>query len=277
MFGYVVINKPELKIREYETYRSYYCGLCAALKKRDGRISQLLLNYDCTFLAILLDGLYEPPEEQRTGRCVVRPVRKHPYVCSEVIDYCADMTVLLSYEKALDDWKDDKKGSALAMSGLLKSHALRIEERYPRQAGTLKGCLDKLAEAEWEGSGDVDYVSGLTGQFLGELFVWKEDEWAGLMRTAGFYLGKFIYLTDAFEDLLEDEKKGRYNVLLRQKRLLEQPDELDAVMNDTMARCAAAFEKLPVLKNAQILRNILYSGVWTGYNTVKEKRKKTDL
>ena len=28
MFGYVMINKGDLKVRELETYQSFYCGLC---------------------------------------------------------------------------------------------------------------------------------------------------------------------------------------------------------------------------------------------------------
>ena len=27
MFGYVVINKPELKIKDYDKYQEYYCCL----------------------------------------------------------------------------------------------------------------------------------------------------------------------------------------------------------------------------------------------------------
>lgn len=48
MFGYIVVHKPELKVREYETYRASYCGLCHSLKKQSGRIGQLtlMLRYD---------------------------------------------------------------------------------------------------------------------------------------------------------------------------------------------------------------------------------------
>ena len=60
MFGYIVVHKPELKVREYETYRASYCGLCHSLKKQSGRIGQLTLSFDMTFLALLLTGLYEP-------------------------------------------------------------------------------------------------------------------------------------------------------------------------------------------------------------------------
>ena len=31
MFGYIAVNKPELKIREFDRYRAWYCGLCHAL------------------------------------------------------------------------------------------------------------------------------------------------------------------------------------------------------------------------------------------------------
>ena len=54
MFGYVMANRPELKIREYDRYRAYYCGLCRALKKEYGLLGRLTLNYDMTFLVMLL-------------------------------------------------------------------------------------------------------------------------------------------------------------------------------------------------------------------------------
>ena len=52
MFGYIVANKPELKIREFEVYQGYYCGLCKSIKKRYGNLKRLTLNYDLTFVAL---------------------------------------------------------------------------------------------------------------------------------------------------------------------------------------------------------------------------------
>ena len=34
MFGYIVVNQSEMKFKEYDVYRSYYCGLCQSLKER---------------------------------------------------------------------------------------------------------------------------------------------------------------------------------------------------------------------------------------------------
>lgn len=66
MFGYVMINKGDLKVRELETYQSFYCGLCQKLKERYGLSGQLTLSYDLTFVVILLTGLYEPKVKKGT-------------------------------------------------------------------------------------------------------------------------------------------------------------------------------------------------------------------
>ena len=76
MFGYVTINRGELKVRELETYESYYCGLCRVLKDRYGLAGCTMLNYDMTFLGMLLSSLYEEKEEPAKRVC--RPGFKRP-------------------------------------------------------------------------------------------------------------------------------------------------------------------------------------------------------
>ena len=280
MFGYVQINQKELKIREYETYRSYYCGLCHVLREKFGTGRQLLLGYDMTFLTILLNALYEPDMELSKKRCLPHPAVPHRQAVSDATGYAADMTVLLAYQKALDDWRDEKSrpGRMLAMT-LHKEYA-RLRSSYPRQAKTLEKCIRQLSEAEKEGNTDPDYVSGLTGTFLGEIFVWKEDLWQEDLRRMGFYLGKFIYLMDAYDDLKKDQKKGQYNLLLPMKE--NDPaafeEQVRAILTDTMSRCCQAFEQLPIIQDAGILRNILYGGVWVRYaaKQAKDREEKTE-
>ena len=95
MFGYITVCQKELKIKDFDLYRSYYCGLCHALKKQYGRTGQMLLNYDMTFLAILLSALYEPEEETVKARCIPHPVRKHEERFCDVTRYAADMNVFV--------------------------------------------------------------------------------------------------------------------------------------------------------------------------------------
>lgn len=120
MFGYVVVNKPELKFREFDVYRAYYCGLCHSLSKRHGLSGQLTLSYDMTFLVILLSSLYEPEHSVTSKRCIVHPLKRQNIISSEFTDYVADMNVILSYFKCLDDWHDDRSVLKLAYSKLLK-------------------------------------------------------------------------------------------------------------------------------------------------------------
>ena len=63
MFGYIIVNKPELKFKEFDLYQSYYCGLCKTLKDQFGRKGQLTLSYDMAFVVLLLTSLYEPETE----------------------------------------------------------------------------------------------------------------------------------------------------------------------------------------------------------------------
>ena len=120
MFGYVNINKPELKIKDFERYHSYYCGLCRTLKKRHGRSGQITLTYDMTFLIILLTSLYEPETVVEKHGCVIHPVKKHTMRMNEVTAYASDMNIALSYHHFRDDWMDEKK-----WSGAMGSFAFR--------------------------------------------------------------------------------------------------------------------------------------------------------
>ena len=158
-------------MKDAESYRGYYCGLCQELHKRYGRVGQMLLNYDMTFLVLLLTGLYEPKEEQHLGRCVAHPAQKHSQIRNEITGYAADMTVLLAYQKALDDWRDEKSRPKRVLAMTLYPHYKELRQKYPRQARMLESCIRRLSAAELEGSSDLDYVAGLTGKFLGELFL----------------------------------------------------------------------------------------------------------
>ena len=276
MFGYIQICRPELKVKDYEKYRSYYCGLCHVLHQRYGRRGQVLLNYDMTFLKILLLGLYEPALETDRKRCVPHPMQRHEMSVSEAVDqYAADMTVLLAFAKAQDDIEDEKKPSALLLRRLLLQDYLRIREEYPRQTRVLIESLHKLRKCERGDDHDLDRVAGCTGRFLSEIYNWKDDVWSADLKQMGYYLGKFICLMDALDDREDDLKKGRYNLL---QPLYEQSpdtfeDTVKDILTDTMSHAARAFERLPVLENAQILRNMIYAGVWSRYAAVTKKSR----
>ncbi|MEG2000853.1 MAG: DUF5685 family protein, partial [Evtepia sp.] len=87
----------------------------------------------------------------------------------------------------------------------------------------------------------------------------------------GETLGRFVYFMDACMDLEEDKKRGRYNPLCgteSETNLELQTEQLTMLIGD----CLVEFEKLPLVQDIGLLRNVLHSGVWQKY-LVKRNRK----
>lgn len=273
MYGYVRAYKPEMKFREYDEYRAYYCGLCGTLQEQYGRLSQWTLSYDMTFLIMLLDSLYEPEVQERKCRCAVHPFKKQLHLYNEITEYAADMSVLLFHEKCLDDWIDEKKISRRFASALLHRSKKRVEKKYVEKSAKIATSLQELHTMEAQNEPNPELPAGCFGRLLGEVFAWKSDIWENTLRQMGFYLGKYIYFLDAYDDLEKDKKAKCYNPLI-------PLSESDANFDDTceqwlqmmIAACAEQFEQLPLIKNEEILRNILYAGVWTGFRQAKQEK-----
>lgn len=276
MFGYIIINKGDMKFKEFDVYHSYYCGLCRALKERYGVLGQISLTYDMTFLVMLLSGLYEPETREEMTGCIAHPFEKHLFRRNIYSDYSADMNVLFTYYKCRDDWEDDHKALKLGYGKLLKGAYRKIQSDYSNKVKKIDSLMREMSQEEHRQNEDIDRMAGLFGEIMGEIFAMKQDEWEENLRAMGFCLGKFIYLLDAYEDIEEDIKKNRYNPL---KKRYENPDfdeEIKMILTMMMAGCSKEFEKLPVIENAEILRNILYSGVWYRYEAVRAQREKKE-
>ncbi|MGN1168454.1 MAG: DUF5685 family protein [Lachnospiraceae bacterium] len=273
MFGYISINKAEMKFKDYDMYHSYYCGLCKCLKEQYGYRGQMTLSFDMTFLIVLLTGLYEPETKTETVNCIAHPFEKHVARTNELTDYAAAVNLILSYYKCKDNWEDDHSRKSYAVARLLESKVKSVQKLYPKKAEIISTNLMKLTELEKKNEKNIDIMAGLFGEIMAELFVYRHDEWETSLRKIGFFLGKFIYLMDAYEDVENDIKTGSYNPL---KEEFETNDDFAGscrtLLTMMMAECSREFERLPILLHADILRNILYSGVWCRYTMVTEKR-----
>lgn len=265
-----------MKFKEFDVYHSYYCGLCRALKERYGTLGQISLTYDMTFLVMLLSSLYEPAIQEKMTGCIAHPFEKHLFRRNVYSDYSADMNVLFTYYKCRDDWQDDHKALKLGYGSLLKGAYRKIQSDYSDKVKRIDSLMRELSQEERRQNEDIDRMAGLFGEIMGEIFAVKNDEWEENLRTLGCFLGKYIYLLDAYEDIEEDIKRNRYNPL---KKRYENPDfdeEIKMILTMMMAGCCREFEKLPVIENVEILRNILYSGVWYRYEVVRAKREKRE-
>lgn len=274
MFGYVIVNKDELKIKDWNRYHAYYCGLCHALKEVAGTKARTTVSYDMTFLAMLLDDLYDCPKEEGESRCPVHPLKMQPFIKSEASVYAAKMNLLLCYDNLLDDWKDEHNIAAAGAAAILHKARARIAKEFPRQTRAVEQYVEKLHACEKKREVNLDVAAGLTGEMLAELFCWREDEWQQDLRILGFYLGKFIYLMDAYEDMEKDNKRGNYNPFLLDHAGKKNKELAEHCLNMMAASAADGFERLPLVENVEILRNILYAGIWNKFERIKAKREK---
>ena len=157
---------------------------------------------------------------------------------------------------------------------MLQQHLPQLQQQYPRQCAATAAYIEKLAKAEAAGEQDLDYLAGITGTALAELFVGEEDAWSPTLRRFGFFLGKFIYLMDAAEDLKKDHKKGSFNPLIPHQVREDYAAFREDLLTSTLAEAAACFERLPIVDNCEILRNILYSGIWLHYDRLTAAERK---
>ena len=273
MFGLVRPYMNDLTEEEKARYKAVYCGRCRALNEKYGLAGRMGLNYDMTFLIILLDSLYEPQEQTKDAFCPPHPVKKHRETKSEFTDYAADMTVALTYYKALDDWMDEHSNTGKVYSGLLKRHYQQVKERWPRQCEAIEKSLDALHEVEKDEAAQPERAADLSGRMLADIFAVKEDFFQRQMAGLGYFLGKFIYMMDAAIDYEDDRKKGCYNPL---NGMNVPPEEALELLRQPMGQAAEAFEALPLIQDANLMRNILYSGVWQTYNYEMQKKENTD-
>lgn len=270
MFGYIRANVADLTEEEKLRYRSWYCGLCRVLKERHGQLGRLALTYDMTFLVIFLSSLYEPEEQQGTMHCLTHPAKPHAYAFNEISQYAADMTVALTYHKCLDDWQDDGKHTAKAYAGAIKKAYQQVQRQWPRQVEAIEKGMQQLAEVEKRQDASPDAAANCFAHIMAEMFAMKEDYWQNALRSFGMALGKFVYLVDAACDYDKDRKSGSYNpVILMEK----QPEDMREYLKQTAGLSSQIFESLPLVQDEEILKNILYSGIWQSYNEMIEKRK----
>ena len=171
MFGYIIVNKPEMKFREFDVYHGYYCGLCRKLKEHYGKFGQITLSYDMVFVLMTLTSLYEPETTKSMKRCVTHPLHKHEERVNNITDYVAHMNILLTYYKCKDDWNDDRKLKKLVLEKILYHKSGFSRNFYREKWNKINDLLEKLSEEEKKDNQDIDQMSGMFGKIMAEIML----------------------------------------------------------------------------------------------------------
>ena len=271
MFGYVMPLKNELKFREYDCYRRYYCGVCKSIGRRYGQVKRLGLVNEAALLSVILDCITEEAASTKWEEkgCVAHPAQKIPAVKDSVYtDYAADVNILMDYYKLQDNWHDDRNVLAAAAGGAFKRAAAKAGKRNPEVAASIKENIGRLSELEKTGTADLDRPAHCFAAMMQDVFTNAPEikkritsgseeitaEKFAALSALGYHIGKWIYLADAVYDVKKDEKKHSYNpvILVYGKKPEEKlQDFLDRIkepmqflMFDSLGKCTEAWETL---------------------------------
>ena len=272
MFGYIKVERSELRVREYEYYRACYCGLCRRMGRCTGQCSRAALNYDFVFLChvrLLLTG--ENPDARR-HICPAHLIHRRTMLerCA-TLDYAARAAALLAYEKCRDDVADERgfrRMRARLRCWFLSSAFRRARRALPDLSDAVRQKLAALAEYERQRRPGVDEPAALFGAVLAEIFGYGlPEEKARIARDVGQRVGHFIYIADAADDMKEDEKSGNFNPVLALYGAMPDEEQKKG-MEDALLLCLSDLEKTFDLLGdgenpaiAGVLKNILYLGM----------------
>jgi len=275
LFGYILPEKPEMKIKEYELFRAYYCGVCKSLGRRSGQLKRFLLNYDSAFLAVLLSAVSGDTPVVKQETCIAHPIVKRYVVKNNgIVDYASDINVLLAYYNLEDDKQDEGTFISHAGTVLLRRTFKKLKRKYPAKCDIIESRLNELHKLEKEVCTSMDMAAEPFAKLMEEVTAYeplcKDKKINDILRWIGYNLGKWIYILDAYDDIEDDIKDKSYNPLVSQFDYANEAeagfkerirDRVEFNLTCSLDQIAKAFELLEVKNNVGILENIIYMGM----------------
>lgn len=278
MFGYLQIHKDELKVKEYEAYKSVYCGLCKQLGRDYGFMTRLILSYDCTFYAILLMSLKRSCTGFSDGRCKFNPLKKCKFAdCKDnAYSKASALSVISAYYKVVDDIDD---------SGFFKRIALKIAKpffgrrqkkaarRFPEIEIIVSEMMKNQKAAENDELVTIDKAANPTAKMISDLAALEggNDLQKRVLSEFGYQIGRWVYLIDAADDYEKDKKSGNFNPFI--KADINDKDYINSVLSQSLARAYDAYNLLDIIDFKPIIDNMMLYGFPNKQNAVLNNRQ----
>ena len=278
MFGYLQIHKDELKVKEYEAYKSVYCGLCKQLGRDYGFLTRLILSYDCTFYAILLMSLKRSCTGFSDGRCKFNPLKKCKFAdCKDnAYSKASALSVISAYYKVVDDIDD---------SGFFKRIALKIVKpffgrrqkkaarRFPKIEIIVSEMMKNQKAAENDELVTIDKAANPTAKMISDLAALEggNDLQKRVLSEFGYQIGRWVYLIDAADDYEKDKKSGNFNPFI--KADINDKDYINSVLSQSLARAYDAYNLLDIIDFKPIIDNMMLYGFPNKQNAVLNNRQ----
>lgn len=286
MFGYVRIRRDDLKVKDFNTYRRKYCGICKQLGKDYGFVYRAITSYDIVFLALSLENFEEATKPVKF-RCPMNPLKKININISEyVMEYAALINYHLAILKLQDDVIDEKS--------LLKKLALKlfmcnpryknIKNKFEEELAVISKLMEEVNTLE-RINANFDLLSNSFGEFFAEIFrlFFHHYKMNFLESWDDFYslcfnFGKWIYIMDAYDDYIEDNKSNDFNLLNSIMQEDNSPNKIEAhkkiyIINKMLLyKMREAYYKINWNKHGEIIYNMITVGCTDTYWSIVHMR-----
>lgn len=278
-------------MKDFDLYRNFYCGICKSMQRQFGEISRFTINYDVTFLAILLHNFLSVDVTFEKLKCITKPfTQRKSVVKNELTDDLAALNVILAYYSLYDKVLDDNAIKAKSALNSLKRANKKAEKRLFGISEIVKERYANLRVLEESKKGTIDQVSHefaelmkqcvnfiINKQLLGKELKNENivcynitEESLESFSHLTYNVGKWIYLIDALDDYNEDVSKDKYNpfrVLYgdnKKELLLEQfGEEIVFTFTTCLNKIKESFEEIKFNFNTDFIKNVIYRGVPT--------------
>ena len=278
MFGYLQIHKDELKVKEYEAYKSVYCGLCKQLGRDYGFLTRLILSYDCTFYAILLMSLKRSCTGFSDGRCKFNPLKKCKFAdCKDnAYSKASALSVISAYYKVVDDIDDSGFFKRIALK-IVKPFFGRRQKKAARRFPEIENIVSEMMKNQKAAENDelvtIDKAANPTAKMISDLAALEggNDLQKRVLSEFGYQIGRWVYLIDAADDYEKDKKSGNFNPFI--KADINDKDYINSVLSQSLARAYDAYNLLDIIDFKPIIDNMMLYGFPNIQNAVLNNRQ----
>lgn len=267
MFGYVIPDKQNMYIKDFNVFQAFYCGLCKTLGETGSQITRLCTNYDVTFYNVLIHSLANLDVKFERKLCVYNGKKKVVVSTDDLSKKMADIAVMLVYYNAEDDVTDGKK-SRILIKWRLALRKRKAAKRLPEIDEMMKKSFSSLNALEKQKCDSIDSVADTFATLMRDITrsLIKTDD---VIDTFTYNLGRLVYLLDAVDDVEKDQKKNRYNPLLlnygectnKQDYLVKNADELSFLLKSTYNKMVGSYNAMNIVKYEGVLSNTVYLGI----------------
>lgn len=274
MFGYIRVDRANLLGKEFDAYKGIYCALCKQLGKDYSVFSRFILSYDCTFYAMLALNITTVAPCYKQGRCRFNPFKKCLYAETEskALSLAAALSVISAYYKLKDNLIDSPWYKRLLYRPLQPFFALwrrKAAKNYPEIDASVKKMLDDQLKAESDPHCVLDKAAQPTADMLSEVCALLPDHIScderfdkiklkRILGAMGYYMGRWIYLTDAADDYEKDKKRNGFNPFLLSDVSADQlPSYIEASLNHSLSEALLSYGLLDKGRYDSIIMNVL--------------------